>query len=109
MVSAPQDGPVALPRCSFQHQDSRHGALIGVRSWVGFHAVAQSECGAGVNGVGGVENLAEFGDEGGVAWCGQRAEPNVQGVVAGDDVAGAAQSGADEGVDLLVGAHRRCR
>jgi len=67
---------------------------------VGFHAVAQGERGAEIDGVGGVEGLAEFGDGGGVAWCGQRVDPDVQGVVVGDDVAGAGQSGANEGVGL---------
>jgi hypothetical protein len=59
-----------------------------VRSSVGFDAVAQDEAGAGVDGVGVVEGLAEFVDGGGVPWCGERVEPDVQGVVVGDDVAG---------------------
>jgi hypothetical protein len=36
-----------------------------------------------------------------VAWCGQRVEPDVQGVVVGDDAAGAGHSGANEGVGLV--------
>ena len=50
-------------------QDSGHGSRIGVRSSVGFDAVAQGQIGAGVDGVGVVEGLAEFVDGGGVAWC----------------------------------------
>ena len=48
---------------------------------MGFGAVAQGEAGAGVDGVGVVEGLAEFGDRGGVWWRGERVEPDVQGVV----------------------------
>jgi hypothetical protein len=92
---------------AIDHQDSRHGAGISVRSSVGFHAVAQGEVGAGVDGVGGVEGVAEFGDGGGVSWRRERVEPDVQGVGGGgvgDDVAGAGQGGADEGVGFVVGA-----
>ncbi len=73
---------------------------------MGFDAVAQGELGAGVDGVGVIEHLAEFGDRGGLAWCGQRVEPDVQGVGGwvGDDVAGAGQGGADQGVGLVSGA-----
>ncbi len=79
---------------------------MGARSSVGFDAVAQGEAGAGVDGVGVVEDVAEFGDRGGVAWCGQWVETDVQGVgvVVGDDVAGAGQRGADQGVGFVVGA-----
>jgi hypothetical protein len=41
---------------------------------------------------------------GGVAWCSQRTEPDVEGVAVVDDVAGASQSGANEGAGLVVGA-----
>ena len=61
---------------------------------MGFDAVAQGEAGAGVDGVGVVEGLAEFVDGGGVAWRGERVEPDVQGVALGDDVAGAGECGA---------------
>ena len=74
-------------------------------SSVGFGAVAQGEVGAGVDGVGVVEGVAEFVDGGGVSWRGQRVEADVQGVGAvGDDVAGAGQRGADQGVGFVVGA-----
>src|SRR6478752_2489191 len=73
-------------------------------SAVGFDAVAQREVGAGVDGVGVVEGVAEFVDGGGVPWCGQRVEADVQGVAVGDDVAGAGQGGADQGVGFVVGA-----
>ena len=53
-----------------------------------------------------VEGLAEFVDGGGVAWRGQRVEADVQGVVVGDDVAGAGQGGADKGVGFAVGCGR---
>nr|WP_313775971.1 hypothetical protein [Mycobacterium sp.] len=46
---------------------------------MGFDAVAQGQVGAGVDGVGVVEGLAEFVDGGGVPWCGQRVEADVQG------------------------------
>ena len=71
---------------------------------MGFDAVAQREVGAGVDGVGVVEGVAEFVDGGGVAWRGQRVEADVQGVAVGDDVAGAGQGGADQGVGFVVGA-----
>jgi hypothetical protein len=58
-----------------QHQDSRHSSIIGVRSSVGFHDVAQGEVGAGVDGVGVVEGVAEFGDGGGMPWRRKRVEP----------------------------------
>ena len=75
-----------------------------MRSSVGFDAVAQGQAGAGVDGVGVVEGVAEFVDGGGVPWCGQRVEPDVQGVVVGDDVAGSGQCGADQGVGFVGGA-----
>ena len=71
---------------------------------MGFRAVAQGEVGAGVDGVGVVEGAAEFVDGGGVAWRVKRVEPDVQGVVVGDDVAGAGEGGADQGVGFVVGA-----
>ena len=71
---------------------------------MGFHAVAQGQAGTWVDGVGVVEGVAEFVDRGGVTRRGQRVEPDVQGVVVGDDVAGAGESGADQGVGLVVGA-----
>jgi hypothetical protein len=79
---------------------------IDVRSPVGFGAVAQGEGGAGVDGVGVVEGVAEFVDGGGVPWRRKWVEPDVQGVGGrvGDDVAGAGQCGADEGVGFVVGA-----
>ena len=91
-------------------QSSRHvrprvaRSVIGARSPVGFRAVAQGEVGAGVDGVGVVEGAAEFVDGGGVAWRVKRVEPDVQGVVVGDDVAGAGEGGADQGVGFVVGA-----
>ena len=53
-----------------------------------------------------VEGAAEFGDGGGVAGRRKRVEPDVQGVGGwfGDDVAGAGQRCADEGVGFVVGA-----
>src|ERR1700739_5001553 len=39
---------------------------------VGFHAIAQGERGAGIDGDGGVAGLAEFGDGSDVVWCGKR-------------------------------------
>ena len=39
---------------------------------MGFDAVAQGQAGAGVDGVGVVEGVAEFVDGGGVPWCGSR-------------------------------------
>jgi hypothetical protein len=39
-----------------------------------------------------------------VTWCGQRVESDVRGVVLGDDVAVAGESGADRGVGRVVGA-----
>ena len=66
---------------------------------MGFHAVAQGERGAGIDGVGGVEGLAQFGAGDGLAWYGQRVKPDVQGVVAG-----VGRCGANEGVGLFVGA-----
>ena len=39
-----------------------------------------------------------------VSWRGERVEPDVQGVVVGDDVAGAGECGADQGVGFVVGA-----
>ena len=73
---------------------------------MGFDAVAQGQVGAGVDGVGVVEDVAEFGDGGGVPWRGQRVEPDIQGVGVGvgDDVAGAGQGGVDQGVGLVAGA-----
>ena len=71
---------------------------------MGFDAVAQGQAGAWIDGVGAVEDLAEFVDRGGVPWGGQRIEPDVQGVVVGDDVAGSGESGADQGVGFVVGA-----
>ena len=59
---------------------------------------------AGVDGVGVVEGLAEFVDRGGVSGRGQRVEPDVQGVVVGDDVAGSGEGGADQGVGFVGGA-----
>ena len=37
-------------------------------------------------------------------WRGERVEPDVQGVAVGDDVAGAGECGADQGVGFVVGA-----
>ena len=71
---------------------------------MGFDAVAQGQAGAGVDGVDVVEGVAEFVDRGGVPWRGERVEPDVQGVVVGDDVAGAGESGADQGVGFVGGA-----
>ena len=71
---------------------------------MGFGAVAQRETGVGVDGVGVVEQLAEFVDGGGVAGRGEWVEADVQGVAVGDDVAGAGQCGADQGVGFVVGA-----
>ena len=75
-------------------------------SVVGFGAVVQREGGAEVDGAGVVEGVAEFVDGGGVSWRGQRVESDVQGagVVVGDDVAGAGQGGADQGVGFVVAA-----
>ena len=39
-----------------------------------------------------------------MAWRGERVEPDVQGVVVGDDVAGAREGGADQGVGFVVAA-----
>ena len=39
-----------------------------------------------------------------MAWRGERVEPDVQGVVVGDDVAGAGEGGADQGVGFVVAA-----
>ena|ERR1700694_1457291 len=58
-------------------QDSGHGAGMAEGSPVGFGAVVQGEGGAGVAGVGVVEELAEFVDGGGVSWCGERVEADV--------------------------------
>jgi hypothetical protein len=41
---------------------------MDVRSLVGFHAVAHGEAGAGVDGFGVVEGVAEVGDSRCVAW-----------------------------------------
>ena len=71
---------------------------------MGFDAIAQGQAGAGVDGVGVVEGLAEFVDGGGVAGRGERVEPDVQGVVVGNDVAGAGEGGADQGVGFVGGA-----
>ena len=73
---------------------------------MGFGAVVQGEGGAWVAGVGVVEELTEFVDGGGVACCGQRVDPDVQGGGGrfGDDVAGAGEGGADQGVGFVVGA-----
>ena len=71
---------------------------------MGFDAVAQGQARAGVDGVDVVERVAEFVDRGGVPWRGQRVEADVQGVAVGDDVAGAGQGGADQGVGFVVGA-----
>ena len=73
---------------------------------MGFGAVAQGEAGAGVDGVGVVEGVAEFVDGGGVSWRREWVESDVQGVGGrvGDDVAGAGECGADEGVGFVVGA-----
>ena len=43
---------------------------------MGFDAVAQVQAGAGVDGVGVVEDLAEFVEGGGMAWRGERVEPD---------------------------------
>ena len=51
--------------------------------------------------------MAEFGDGGGVAWCGQRIKPDVQGVVVGDDVAGAGQTRLPEFVGIFRGRAER--
>ena len=66
---------------------------------MGFDAVAQGGAGAGVGGVGVVEGVAEF-----VVGARERVEPDVQGVVVGDDVAGAGEGGADQGVGFVGGA-----
>ena len=50
---------------------------------MGFDAVAQGQAGAGVDGVGVVEGLAEFVDGGGVPRRGQRVEARAAGRGAG--------------------------
>ena len=66
--------------------------------------MAKGQAGAGLDGVGVVEDSAEFVVGGGVAWRGQRVEADVQCAVVGDDVAGAGEGGADQGVCFVVGA-----
>ena len=63
-----------------------------------FHAVAQGERGAEIEGVGGVEGLAQCGAGDGLAWYGQRVKPDVQGVMPG-----VGRCGANEDVGPCVG------
>jgi hypothetical protein len=86
-------------------QDSRHGAIFGVRSGAGFDLVAQDEVGAGVAGLGGGQVFTQFGDGGGGAHGGQGVEAHGQdAVLAGVDVSAAGEHLADQGVAFVVGA-----
>jgi hypothetical protein len=75
---------------------SSAGVLIQISTWCavtgGFHAVAQGARGAGIEGVGGVEGLAQCGAGDGLAWYGRRVKP---------DVRCGGRCGANEGVALL--------
>ena len=53
-----------------------------------------------------LSSSAEFVDGGGVSWRGERVEADAQGGGGGvgDDVAGAGEGGADQGVGFVVGA-----
>src|SRR5271166_2403893 len=71
----PHTDPGAPPKCSSNSTPVNcipQSSVIGVRSSVGFDAVAQGEAGAGVDGVGVVEDVAELVDGGGVPWRGER-------------------------------------
>src|SRR5271166_1089765 len=98
------NAPPSPATISSDPQDSRHSDGMIAGSPVGFGAVMQGQAGAGVDGVGVVEQSAEFVDGGGVPWCGERVDADVQGVAVGDDVAGSGQGGADQGVRFIVAA-----
>ena len=71
---------------------------------MGFDLVTKDEVGAGGVAWGLVELVAKGGECLGAPWGGERVEADEQFAVAGDDVAGAREGFADEGVGFVAGA-----